>query len=35
MKVNHALSPREVEKGWILACQSHPVTDKVVITWDE
>jgi hypothetical protein len=29
------LSPREVEKGWILACQSHPVTDKVVITWDE
>jgi ring-1,2-phenylacetyl-CoA epoxidase subunit PaaE len=35
MKVNHALSPREVEKGWILACQSHPVTEKVVISWDE
>ncbi|MEN9334569.1 MAG: hypothetical protein RLY35_1749 [Bacteroidota bacterium] len=35
MKVNHALTPREVEKGYILACQSHPLTDKVVITWDE
>lgn len=35
MKVNHALSPREVEKGFILACQSHPVSDKVVISWDE
>ncbi|MEY2764102.1 MAG: hypothetical protein RLZZ205_526 [Bacteroidota bacterium] len=35
MKVNHALTPREVEKGYILACQSHPVTDRVVISWDE
>ncbi len=34
MKVNHALTPREVEKGYILACQSYPVTDKVVISWD-
>ncbi len=35
MKVNHALTPREVEKGYILTCQSHPVSDQVTITWDE
>ena len=35
MTVNHALTPREVEKGYILTCQAHPVSDKVTITWDE
>jgi ring-1,2-phenylacetyl-CoA epoxidase subunit PaaE len=35
MTVNHALSPREVEKGYVLTCQSHPVSERVVISWDE
>jgi len=35
MDVNHALSPREVEKGYVLTCQSHPVSERVVISWDE
>lgn len=35
MRVNHALTPREVEKGYILTCQSHPVSDQVTISWDE
>ena len=32
MRVNHALTPREVEKGYILTCQSHPVSDQVTIS---
>lgn len=35
MRVNHALTPREVEKGYILTCQSYPVSDQVTISWDE
>jgi ring-1,2-phenylacetyl-CoA epoxidase subunit PaaE len=35
MTVNHALTPREVENGYILTCQAHPVSDKVTISWDE
>jgi len=35
MDVNYALEPEEVEQGFILTCQSHPVTDKVVIDFDE
>ncbi len=35
MVVNHALTPKEVEKGYILACQSHPVTDELTFSWDE
>ncbi|MCP9753037.1 1,2-phenylacetyl-CoA epoxidase subunit PaaE [Ferruginibacter sp. HRS2-29] len=34
MDVNYALEPEEVEQGFILTCQSHPVTDKVVIDFD-
>ncbi len=34
MDANHALSDREVAEGHILACQSHPETDEVHITWD-
>ena len=35
MVVNHALTPKEVEKGYILACQSHPVSDELTFSWDE
>jgi ring-1,2-phenylacetyl-CoA epoxidase subunit PaaE len=30
-----ALSDREVENGYILACQSRPLTETVEITFDE
>jgi ring-1,2-phenylacetyl-CoA epoxidase subunit PaaE len=32
MLTNHALEDYEVEAGYVLSCQSYPVTDKVV--WD-
>lgn len=35
MAVNYALEPDELERGYILTCQAHPTTDKVVINFDE
>jgi len=35
MDVNYALEEGEVERGFILTCQSHPLTDRVVIDFDE
>ena len=35
MEVNYALQPDEVENGFVLSCQSHPVTDRVVLDFDE
>lgn len=34
MDVNWGLEPDEVEKGYILTCQSHPQTSKVVVDYD-
>jgi ring-1,2-phenylacetyl-CoA epoxidase subunit PaaE len=34
MDVNWGLEPDEVEKGYILTCQSHPITNKVVVDFD-
>ncbi|MCK0168371.1 2Fe-2S iron-sulfur cluster-binding protein [Jannaschia sp. S6380] len=34
MVQNHALEDYEVERGYVLACQSYPVTDRVVIEYD-
>ncbi len=34
MDVNYALEPEEVAQGFILTCQSHPVTEKVVVDFD-
>ncbi|WP_462417989.1 1,2-phenylacetyl-CoA epoxidase subunit PaaE [Kytococcus sp. Marseille-QA3725] len=34
MDRNYALEPDEVEAGFVLACQSHPVTDAVEIDFD-
>ncbi len=34
MDQNYALVPEELERGLILTCQSHPVTDEVVIDYD-
>jgi ring-1,2-phenylacetyl-CoA epoxidase subunit PaaE len=35
MDVNWGLEPEEVEQGFILTCQAHPVTDKVVVDFDQ
>lgn len=35
MDQNFALSDGEVEEGYILTCQSHPITDEVALSFDE
>ena len=35
MDMNYALTPNEVDKGYILTCQSHPITEKIVVSYDE
>jgi ring-1,2-phenylacetyl-CoA epoxidase subunit PaaE len=35
MDVNYALEPDEVENGYILTCQAHPTSEKVVISFDD
>ena len=35
MEANYALEDYEVERGYILTCQSHPVSDKVVVDYDQ
>jgi ring-1,2-phenylacetyl-CoA epoxidase subunit PaaE len=34
MDANFALTDKEVEEGFILTCQSHPLTERVVIDYD-
>ena len=34
MEVNYGLEPDEVEQGFILTCQAHPRSEKVVIDYD-
>lgn len=34
MEVCFALDEDEVEEGYVLTCQSHPVTDEVEVTYD-
>jgi ring-1,2-phenylacetyl-CoA epoxidase subunit PaaE len=35
MELNYGLEPDEVAAGYVLTCQSHPKTDRVVVTFDE
>jgi ring-1,2-phenylacetyl-CoA epoxidase subunit PaaE len=35
MDVNYALEKEEVDNGFILTCQSHPITEKVIIDFDQ
>lgn len=35
MVTNHALEDYEVAKGYVLSCQSFPVTDRVVVDYDQ
>ena len=34
MAVNYGLTDDEVARGYVLTCQSHPVTDRVVVDYD-
>ena len=34
MTQNFALEPDELERGYVLTCQSHPTTDRVVVDYD-
>ena len=34
MDANFALTDKEVEQGYILTCQAHPLTEKVVLDYD-
>ena len=35
MKMNYALTDKEVQEGYILTCQSHPAEAEIVISYDE
>jgi len=35
MDITHGLEPEEIEQGFILTCQAHPVSDKVVVDFDQ
>jgi ring-1,2-phenylacetyl-CoA epoxidase subunit PaaE len=34
MDVNYALEPEEMEDGYVLTCQSHPTSERVVLDYD-
>ncbi|TCD11889.1 1,2-phenylacetyl-CoA epoxidase subunit PaaE [Oricola cellulosilytica] len=34
MDANHALEDYEVRAGYVLTCQSHPITDRIVVDYD-
>ncbi|MBI2257834.1 MAG: 2Fe-2S iron-sulfur cluster binding domain-containing protein [Flavobacteriia bacterium] len=35
MDLNYSLEPEETEEGYILTCQAHPISENVVISFDE
>jgi ring-1,2-phenylacetyl-CoA epoxidase subunit PaaE len=35
MDLNQALRPEEIDNGYILTCQSHPISDKIVVDFDQ
>jgi ring-1,2-phenylacetyl-CoA epoxidase subunit PaaE len=35
MDVNYALEPDEVDSGYILTCQAHPTSEKLIVSFDE
>ena len=34
MDVNYALEPEEIEAGYVLTCQSHPTSARLVVDYD-
>jgi ring-1,2-phenylacetyl-CoA epoxidase subunit PaaE len=35
MDISHGLEPHEVKSGYILTCQAHPVSDEVIVSFDD
>ena len=35
MDINHALTDKQIKDGFILTCQAHPVSDEVVVDFDQ
>jgi len=35
MDLNHGLEQHEIESGYVLTCQSHPISDEVVVDYDQ
>ena len=35
MDLNQALRPEEIESGYILTCQSHPISERILIDFDQ
>ena len=35
MTQNYALEPEELDRGYVLTCQSHPTSDRVTVDYDE
>ena len=35
MDVNYSLEQDELDRGYILTCQAHPTSEKVIVTFDE
>ena len=35
MAINHALEDYEVKQGYVLTCQCFPLSDKVVVSYDQ
>lgn len=35
MDISHGLEQHEIDAGYILTCQSHPITDEVVVSFDD
>ena len=35
MDITHGLEPAEIEQGFILTCQAHPISDTVVVDFDQ
>lgn len=35
LDINHALGEKELQEGLILTCQAHPITDRVVLDFDQ
>jgi ring-1,2-phenylacetyl-CoA epoxidase subunit PaaE len=35
MDVNYGLEQDEIDDGYVLTCQAHPTTEKVIISFDD
>ena len=35
MEKNYTLEQHEIDAGFVLTCQCHPISDRVVVSYDE